>query len=462
MKKKENRTYEDRKRENRTQEYPKQKCQGSASLTISRKNLCEGILLLFLLIPFFRPDLVSEMPRESAINRLFIWWRVLAFLIIAARYGLEFLKRPQFDICLLLIGIYELELLYSSVIHQELVKERIIDIANFFGIYFLYQCYGRQYPRLFIKINYCFFSFLVWINAFLTVLFPRGLNHAADNSARINFLGKDNTITLVFILTIVFCALYHNLNPRSPSAFLTTAAILAMQLYYRSGSGVVATLVIIAYLWLVSGMEIVNRLLKPGLMFAVYMVLEIVIVFLNEISFLGPLFRILNKASTFTDRRYYWMSAFYQLAKTPVFGQGSGITFLWDNNYYSHNSFLDILLKGGIVGAVLWCLMIFVIMKSLKLKENLRIQGFLVCCFFAFLLVGLMEGLEERIAFNAFLGLIPAMGAIERSGILRNRLVDPGIRIRSRIRIRLKQRIRIRHNGIRSAEGGERPHVLYH
>ena len=226
-----------------------------------------------------------------------------------------------------------------------------------------------------------------------------------------------------------------------------------MQLYYRSGSGVVATLVIIAYLWLVSGMEIVNRLLKPGLMFAVYMVLEIVIVFLNEISFLGPLFRILNKASTFTDRRYYWMSAFYQLAKTPVFGQGSGITFLWDNNYYSHNSFLDILLKGGIVGAVLWCLMIFVIMKSLKLKENLRIQGFLVCCFFAFLLVGLMEGLEERIAFNAFLGLIPAMGAIERSGILRNRLVDPGIRIRSRIR--LKQRIRIRHNGIRSAEGGE-------
>lgn len=439
MKKGKSQTWEDKKQKSRKQGYPSQICSGTANRTISRKNLCEGTLLLFLLIPFFRPDLISEMPRGSAVNRLFIWWRVLAFLIIAARYGLEFLKRPRFDGCLLLIGVYELELLYSSVTHQELIKERVIDIANFFGIYFLYQYYGRQYPRLFIKINYGFFSVLVWINAFITVLFPNGLNHAVDNSARVNFLGKDNTITLIFILTIVFCALYHNLHPRSPSAFLTTAAILAMQLYYRSGSGVVATLVIIAYLWVVSGMEIVNRLLKARLMFAVYMVLEIVIVFLNQISFLGPLFRILNKASTFTDRRYYWMSAFSQLAESPVFGQGSGITFLWDNYYYSHNSFLDILLKGGIVGAVLWCLMILAIMKSLKLKKNLRIQGFLVCCFFAFLLVGLMEGLEERIAFNAFLGLIPAMGAIERSGILQNRLIDPGIRVRSRIR--LKRRI---------------------
>ena len=319
-----------------------------------------------------------------------------------------------------------------------MIKERLIDIANFLGIYFIYITYGKQQPKLFIKVNFRFFSFLVWTNAVLTVIFPHGLNRAVDNSARVNFLGKDNTITLIFILTIVFCALYHNIFPRNPVPFLTTVVICTLQFYYMCGSGIVATVVLILYLCFVSDWNWINRLLNGNLMFMIYMILEVMIVFLNHIEFLNPLFFWLNKASTFTDRRYYWDTAIYQFLDSPFWGQGSGITYLWNNNYYSHNSFLDILLKGGIAGTVLWCVMVLYLINRVKLKKNLRVKGFIVCCFFCFLLIGLMEGLEDRIAFNAFLAVLPVLNRMEETGVLRNKLINSGIQIKKRTKLVIK------------------------
>lgn len=405
-----------------------------------KKRFYNGVMMILLIIPFFRPDFISEMLSDSWVNTIFTIWRIAAFLFVFGKYVKDFLKKPTIDFGLIIICIYEALLLYSSVKNQEMIGERVVDIANFLGIYFIYIRYGKQYPKLFIKMNFYFFSLMIWINAILTVIFPHGLNHATDNSARVNFLGKDNTITLIFILTIVFCVLYHNIFPRGIGPFLTTAVIFVMQMYYESGSGVVATLLIILYLCFASERKFVNKLLNVNLLFVVYMILEVIIVFLNQISFMKPLFQILNKASTFTDRRYYWNTAIAQLLRCPIFGQGSGITYLWNNNYYSHNSFLDILLKGGIVGAVLWCIMILVIMNRLKLKENLRIKGFMVCCFFGFLLVGLMEGLEDRIAFNAFLALVPTLNMMEESDVLRNKLINAGIKVKTNVKVVVKHK----------------------
>lgn len=403
-----------------------------------KKHFCSKVILLLLIIPFFRPDFISEMSDSSWINIIFVIWRMTAFFFILGKYGIDFLKNPKLDRNFIVIVIYEIILLYSSIYNQEMIKERLIDIANFLGIYFIYISYGKQQPKLFIKVNFQFFSFLVWTNAVLTVIFPHGLNRAVDNSARVNFLGKDNTITLIFILTIVFCALYHNIFPRNPAPFLTTVVICTLQFYYMSGSGIVVTVVLILYLCFVSDWNWINRLLNGNLMFMIYMILEVMIVFLNHIEFLNPLFFWLNKASTFTDRRYYWDTAIYQFLDSPFWGQGSGITYLWNNNYYSHNSFLDILLKGGIAGTVLWCVMVLYLINRVKLKKNLRVKGFIVCCFFCFLLTGLMEGLEDRIAFNAFLSVLPVLNRMEETEMLRNKLINSGIQIKKHAKLVIK------------------------
>lgn len=42
--------------------------------------------IIFLLIPYFRPDVIPEMLGESWINNLFTVWRILSFLYIALNY----------------------------------------------------------------------------------------------------------------------------------------------------------------------------------------------------------------------------------------------------------------------------------------------------------------------------------------------------------------------------------------
>ena len=59
-----------------------------------------------------------------------------------------------------------------------------------------------------IKANFDLLFILVIINAVLTLVFPNGLNFAMVDSGRINFLGKDNIVTLIFILSITHSVFY--------------------------------------------------------------------------------------------------------------------------------------------------------------------------------------------------------------------------------------------------------------
>lgn len=43
-------------------------------------------IILFLLVPFFRPDFISEMYGSSLINKIFTAWRIIAFIYILIQY----------------------------------------------------------------------------------------------------------------------------------------------------------------------------------------------------------------------------------------------------------------------------------------------------------------------------------------------------------------------------------------
>ena len=390
------------------------------------------LTIIFLLIPYFRPDFIPEMMGESWINSIFTFWRILSFLIVLMNYlhTLKFKKGILPEISLLFIALYQGILLYSCIYNHVEVKTRIIDIANIIGVYLIYRYYSKINAKMLIKANFDLLFILVIINAFLTLIFQNGLNYAVVDSGRVNFLGKDNIVTLVFILSIIFSVLYSNINSKSIRPLLTIIIISATELFYFSGSGVVSLAIIIMYMSFLNRSSFVNKILVPKLMIFIYLVFEILIVFFNYTNFLDFLFKWLNKSVTFTDRRYYWDVAIKQWLINPVLGQGNGQTLLWHNNYYSHNALLDVLLKGGIIGAVFWIILLLIIFRRFKSDKNLKIRGILVISFLGFLLVGLMEGLEDRIIFNIFLCVVIAMKEFERQNILKNITMSINIRIK--------------------------------
>lgn len=393
----------------------------------NRKRDDNGIIF-FLLVPFFRPDFISEMYGNSLINKVFTAWRVIAFIYILIQYYCS----HKWDNKIFIVIAYEAVMMFSCLHNHVSVTGRLINIGNFLGIYFIYSYYAKRNPDALIRMNFRLFSWLIVLNLLLTVIFPNGFNNASTGSGRINFLGKDNTLTFIFLLAIIFAVLYSNLTPKSKKPALLFGIIIITELYYFSGSGMVAITFLVLYMLFLWKNSIINRLLNANIITIIFLALEYLIVFLNRTDFLNFVFKWLNKTVTFTDRRYYWNTAISQLLLNPVLGQGHGTVSLWNNGYYSHNAVLDVLLKGGILGGLFWIIMILIIMNGIKLENCSRIKGLIMCVFLSFLAIGLMEGLEDRIPFNAFLAIASVVDLFEEKGILNNRMLNWGVKFKVR------------------------------
>ena len=386
--------------------------------------------ILFLIIPFFRPDCI-ELAGQT-LDMAFIVWRVLAFLLAAYYY----FRRFALNKSILLILLYEIIQIYASIFNNVSISTKIINIANFVALYMIFSFFSQENSREFINVTYKWLSCLIYMNAILTILFPNGLNRVASDSGRINFLGKDNTITLYFILMIAFCVLYQNIRPKSKSPFFTVLIVICTELFYKSGSGLIVIFIISAYLLFFARNKFVCKLANARLLLFLYVGFEIVIVMMNRIQNLEFVFSILGKSATFSDRRYYWDQAIKQFLSSPIWGQGGGTVELWDNGYYSHNALLDVLLKGGIAAAMVWIVLLYVCMKMGGFKRNRFIQGFFRILMFSALIYGLMEGLEDRIAFNALLSLMFVLPELEKHECLQNILLKIPITGRNRESIR--------------------------
>lgn len=394
---------------------------------LDKNTVNTRINLFVLILPFFRPDCV--LLAGNALNSFFIAWRIVSFLLASYYFSKLYTKRKSFNLGLLFIITYEASIICAALINHVPVPSKIINIANFLGIYFIFYTFAQWNAKELINVTFEILSSFIYINAIATLIFPHGLNHAVSDTGRINFLGLDNTITLYFILACAFCVLYQNVHPNSSKPILTFLIIVLTEVFYKSGSGLVSIALIVAYVVLCGKNKYMRKLTSVNFLMGVYALFEILIVFLNKVQYMGFIFNLLGKSSTFTDRRFYWNHALSQFLLSPVWGQGDGTVDLWNNGYYSHNALLDILLKGGLIAAICWLLLVCFCMRMKKMENNVYIKRFVRILIFTALIYGLMEGLEDRIAFNALLAVAIVMPDIEKQDCLCNALVSTHIKI---------------------------------
>lgn len=387
----------------------------SRSFTIHKKSL----QILFFLIPFFIPDGILSLYGGGILESFFLGWRVFSFCGITAKFITN--KKTKIDINIILILIYEIFLLFSCIMNNEPLNGRIVNCGNFLGIMFIFKYYTTIAPKRFIKIAFSWLAILVVINLILTIIFPMGLNHAVIDSARINFLGKDNMISLFFLVVVIFCMFYANVFPTSKKPLIIFICIILSQIYYFSGSGIVSFTIIVIYLVFPIKGKLFSKIFKPINFIIIYIFLEIIIVFISNTDMFSFIFNILGKDATFTDRTFYWNRALEQISQSPWFGLGNGTVLLWSNSNYSHNAILDVAMKGGLIGLLLWLiLIIYPIMSFKKINGNFHCKVFLSFIFFSMLIIGLMEGLEDRIAFYAMISSICVLKILADNNILKD------------------------------------------
>ena len=147
-----------------------------------RRKLNLQLNILFLIIPFFRPDCIALA--NQSLDIFFVAWRIFAFLLATYYY----FRRPAFNKAIFLILLYEIMQICASIINGVSVSAKIINMANFIGIYMIFSYFSKVNSKELINVVYKWLSFLICINAILTVFFPNGLNHALSDTGRINFM----------------------------------------------------------------------------------------------------------------------------------------------------------------------------------------------------------------------------------------------------------------------------------
>lgn len=363
-----------------------------------------NLKMILFIAPFFRPESIALIYANTLIDRAFIFCRITSFLIIFIKYFTE-LKKP-IRTGFILVVIYEVIIIFSAILNKGSINERIVDMGNALGIYMIFSYFDEKYPQRIIDASFKYISILIGINALLSLVFPHGLNHSVSDSGRINFLGVDNFTSCYFIFSILLSILYIHKYPNKKIPYVMIGIVFLNEIYYFSGAGFIAVLSFILLIVLFCKNDNNKIFYNPWLILIGFGVIEFLLVFLQNVNWMGFVFKFLGKSSTFSDRFFYWNHAITQFLKSPIIGLGSGIVDLWNNNYYSHNALLDVLIKGGILGAFFWIIKFLIPLKKLWGKSSQDKMARSIClALIPFLLIGLMEGLEDRIVFNAYIAL---------------------------------------------------------
>lgn len=161
---------------------------------------------------------------------------------------------------------------------------------------------------------------------------------------------KFNHISLIYLLGFVF--IYFYVYPATTSLIaiaIITAWILLENLFIKQLSNIY-----LLYILLIFALEL------------------LIVIFPNEM-FIKTITGLLNKSTDFTGRSWLWTNAMNLVKNNPIFGVGrqtiSNIKSTIGNMSGSHNYYLDILYQRGIVGFVLFLVLILAPLWRMKTKK---------------------------------------------------------------------------------------------
>lgn len=209
--------------------------------------------------------------------------------------------------------------------------------------------------------------------------------------------GQKNTIRNIVIPSIAFSSILDRINKRKYSLltlFLTVTGVAVLILVDSSTSiAIIALFAALLFYLNVSNFELLN--LK--MIAIVYLVLDIVIVFMRRIDIFSHIIEnVLNRDVTLTNRTVLWDAAMKVIRQKPIFGEGlralenSHLTMEGFKASHAHNALLDITLKCGIVGAaVLVTIVVLCMIQQFRMKQS-SLGAILGMTLGAFLIAGIV------------------------------------------------------------------------
>lgn len=346
----------------------------SITLKSEKHYFTELFFCMLFLLPFLEPGGVNELLIiRGGILRfattIFFCGRI-AVLAIMILFMLSSKQRLS-KITLCISGYY----LYMMIVYFIKHVDKNDTIANticVIGLLMLLEFYYHRNWKIFVKAFIYLAGTIVFLNMITVLLFPDGMYENMRGDSGNWLLGHYNShffLVLPWLTMFTFYSIKKNKNLRFHIILITLLLIIVT---YLAGSRTSSISLAFFLLTLVTCFKI-KKISLPGIGMIITgsAILSYLMVWMRiQECFSDFIHNVLHRDVTLTGRTSIWDTAINMFWKSPIIGNGAiiykpNLSSDWSTTQ-AHNTFLNVLVNGGVIGIILFLLIFILIIPKIR------------------------------------------------------------------------------------------------
>lgn len=376
-------------------------------MKIKKKSIADFVITL----PIFRPMCMTFFP---LISDFYFWLSIfllgyLALDIINCRMHLSLMTK--------LIVIIEILVFISTLLCNGSLRNSVGSVVLLSYIALLINWYVEKKESCdMIRAMMLHLELCTYINLVTLFIKPNGFfrrSNVAYGLTREWFLGSDHYFVVWAIPAFLVAWYFKEYTGDKRRSFFLIVMACVTQLIRGSTTGLVGVAIFV--IWLI--FPFIREVMTPFRCVIAVAVLLVSIVLLQQSDFLEPIIvGILRKDMTYTNRLEIWDNAIEAILNRPIAGYGSLYNdqvvdllgrlrngFRWEGAVHCHCQYLQVGLKSGITGIVLyvWAIVLaFIKANECEIRTLAQVS---MVCMFIFCIISITEVYEYPQMYMLFI-----------------------------------------------------------
>lgn len=329
----------------------------------TRSFFINPVFFYLILLFCFIPESFSHIGIPGAVVQIVLLIRKfigVPIIVLCLLVSMKTLKKDLGDVLLFyawkIIGTIAVTFVLTKSITGGGAFEQLRRMAT---IWFIGIAMHYRYQDTVRRLTYVL-TFLVVVNLITMLAFPHGMY--VDDNWQNYFLGYDNGHIVVFMPALLLAERDAFFRKKNTLLIINFVCIYISVFICRSGATLSAMAVLLVLLIAIR-FQLFRRLFVNGkfVLAAVAAVFIFIVILRGQEVFAPLVTKYLGKDLTFTGRTFLWDKAFEIIRKYFWFGEGdssavntSTFTLHTQQLAYAHNEILDILVRSGVIGLVLY------------------------------------------------------------------------------------------------------------
>lgn len=369
------------------------------------------IFYFFLLFPFFKSDIVTDLNKLKWLDNLYDIWKITSILVMTYFW----IKLKKIDIKLFILLGLTASTILSAILNGNtgnIISYINVQISVIFIGVLVYLARDNNDIKYLLKAAYILLAVYCIGNLISVIIFaPAGAMYIPDSTGIITkdryLLGSKN-YQVLFIFPFIgissICDLYCHDKIRKRTIILQVLSIIPL-LVTTATTAIVGIAVYYMLYVILCKVKWSARYLNEVTIIGVNLAAFVFLIVLDGQRYFSDLFMVLFHKNLQSQRAYIWQKYLDAVANKLLMGYGQ--MSYWERRMsvgvvHAHNQYLDMIYQGGLVGIGIF---IFLIWFSLhKLRGN-KIKFIISASIMTWLVMFQSEYYYTNLGFYMFLFL---------------------------------------------------------